>query len=117
MSASDLSGTVQRFDRLYEFDRAPVSAGRLLGPGHFAGARGPAVDAAAAAPAAPARAAALLALAACLVMPWMVFRAGSEGYRDRLDSMRSWLVLPSAVYFIAGTIYYLRRETEQGRIR
>ena len=37
MSAQQASEAINTLDRLYEFDREPVSRDRLLGPGYFAG--------------------------------------------------------------------------------
>ena len=37
MSAQQASEAIRTLDRLYEFDREPVSRDRLLGPGYFAG--------------------------------------------------------------------------------
>ena len=38
MSSSTVSTAAEQLDKLYEFDREPVSEDRLLGPGYFAGA-------------------------------------------------------------------------------
>jgi NCS1 family nucleobase:cation symporter-1 len=49
---------------------------------------------------------ALAALIACLVMPLQVFLAGSAGYSTNLDVLRTWLIAPTLVYFVAGTVFY-----------
>ena len=57
---------------------------------------------------------ALAALVACLVMPMGVFLGGNDRYEAHLAAFRTWLMLPTVVYFVAGTIFYYR--WCQGRI-
>lgn len=53
---------------------------------------------------------ALAALCVCFVMPLRVYLAGREGYADNLDVFKKWLIVPTAVYFVAGTFWQLRRK-------
>jgi len=48
------------------------------------------------------------ALVACFVMPLLVYLAGPEGHAANLVSLRQWLILPSLIYFAAGTLFYIR---------
>jgi cytosine permease len=52
---------------------------------------------------------ALAALIACVAMPLGVFLCGTERYADNLAWFKKWLMLPTLVYFIAGTFWQLRR--------
>ena len=49
---------------------------------------------------------ALAALAACLIMPIRVFTGGVEGYAANLAALRTWLIVPTLIYFVAGTTFY-----------
>jgi NCS1 family nucleobase:cation symporter-1 len=51
---------------------------------------------------------ALAALATCLVLPIWVFLAGGEEYDANLGILRNWMIAPTLVYFVAGTIFYVR---------
>jgi len=52
----------------------------------------------------------LSALIACAVLPFIVYAAGAENHSEILSSFHRWLIVPTAVYFVAGTIFYnLRR--------
>jgi cytosine permease len=52
---------------------------------------------------------ALVALIACLALPLAVWLAGAEGYADNLAWFKRWLLPPTLVYFVAGTVWQLRR--------
>lgn len=49
---------------------------------------------------------ALAALAACLIMPIRVFTGGVDNYAVNLASTRTWLIVPTLIYFVAGTTFY-----------
>ncbi len=53
---------------------------------------------------------ALAALVFCLVMAVRVFQAGSPDTGAQLEWFRKWLIVPTLVYFIAGTGWALLRE-------
>lgn len=42
-------------------------------------------------------------------LPLVVWLAGLEGYDDSLAWFKRWLLLPTLVYFVASTIWQLRR--------
>jgi NCS1 family nucleobase:cation symporter-1 len=46
---------------------------------------------------------ALAALVACVVMPFTIYWAGSDGYAERLARFKEWLIVPTLIYFVAGT--------------
>jgi NCS1 family nucleobase:cation symporter-1 len=53
---------------------------------------------------------AVASLLACAVLPFIVYAAGGESHREVLSSFHGWLMVPTAVYFVTGTIFYnLRR--------
>jgi len=53
---------------------------------------------------------ALASLIACVVLPFVVYAAGVENHAVTLAAFHRWLIVPTAVYFVAGTIFYnLRR--------
>jgi cytochrome c biogenesis protein CcdA len=49
---------------------------------------------------------ALASLIACAVLPFIVYAAGVESHSEILSSFHRWLIAPTAVYFVAGTIFY-----------
>lgn len=53
---------------------------------------------------------ALLSLAVCLLWPLMILVRGTEGYEARLDFFKVWLIVPTLVYFVAGTAYAVLRD-------
>lgn len=56
---------------------------------------------------------AFVCLAVCLLWPIYIFLRGTEGYEMRFTAFKSWLLLPTLVYFVAGTYYAIKRgETE-----
>ncbi len=55
------------------------------------------------------------ALIACFVMPLLVSLAGPEGHAANLARLREWLILPSLIYFVAGTIFYIRWQRSRDR--
>jgi NCS1 family nucleobase:cation symporter-1 len=52
---------------------------------------------------------ALAALIACIAMPLSVYAAGMDDYASEMAWFRRWLILPTLVYFVAGTLWQLRR--------
>jgi NCS1 family nucleobase:cation symporter-1 len=53
---------------------------------------------------------ALASLVACAVLPFIVYAAGGENHSEVMSSFHRWLMVPTAVYFVSGTIFYnLRR--------
>ena len=52
---------------------------------------------------------ALAALIACFVLPFNIYWSGWEGYAERLEWFKNWLILPTLVYFVAGTAWQLLR--------
>jgi len=58
---------------------------------------------------------AVAALIACFVMPLLVSLAGPENHSGNLSQLRQWLILPSLIYFVAGTIFYIRRQRSRDR--
>ena len=56
---------------------------------------------------------ALAALCACIVMALGVYLAGTESYADQLAWFKKWLIVPTLVYFVAGTFWQLRRKVRE----
>ena len=52
---------------------------------------------------------ALACLAWCLLAPVYIFLRGIEGYDGRFESFKAWLILPTLLYFAAGTYYAVKR--------
>jgi hypothetical protein len=48
-------------------------------------------------------------------MPLLVSLAGQEGYAGNLARLRQWLIVPSLVYFVSGTIFYIRWQRSRNR--
>jgi len=59
---------------------------------------------------------ALAALIICVILPFNVFWSGMEGYAGRMVSFKGWLLLPTFVYFAAGTTWKLRRMKKRSGI-
>ena len=55
---------------------------------------------------------ALAALIACFWMPLQVFLGGMDNYDSNMTFFKKWLILPTLVYFIAGTAWRILRERE-----
>lgn len=55
--------------------------------------------------------AAMVGLAACLVLPLVVMTGGASGFEQRLDWMKTWLLLATLVYFAGGILYYRQRQS------
>jgi len=53
---------------------------------------------------------ALASLASCLVLPIWVYVSGGDEYRENLASFKEILIWPSLVYFVAGTIWAVRKD-------
>ncbi len=58
---------------------------------------------------------AVAALIACFVMPLLVCLAGPDGHAGNLAQLRQWLILPSLIYFVAGTLFYIRWQRSRDR--
>lgn len=52
---------------------------------------------------------ALAALLACIAMPLGVYIAGTDSYPNHLAWFKKWLLVPTIIYFVAGTIWQLQR--------
>lgn len=55
---------------------------------------------------------ALTCLAICLIWPLWILLRGTDGYEARFAEFKLWLILPTLIYFVAGTIYLARREKQ-----
>ena len=55
---------------------------------------------------------ALASLAASLAFPIWVALGGIEAFDNRHDWMKLWLTLPTFIYFVSGTVFFLQREKE-----
>jgi len=55
---------------------------------------------------------ALAALAVSLVFPIWVALGGIDAFENRHDWMKLWLTLPTLIYFVGGTVFFLQREKE-----
>ncbi len=53
---------------------------------------------------------ALGSLAVCLIWPIYIFLRGTDGFDGRFELFTTWLIVPTVLYFIAGTWYAVRRE-------
>jgi NCS1 family nucleobase:cation symporter-1 len=53
---------------------------------------------------------ALTALIACIVLPLLVATSKIENYSDIFNSVKTWLILPTIVYFIFGTYWVAKKE-------
>ena len=51
----------------------------------------------------------MVALLACLVLPLRVYAAGDDGYAEHMAWFKRWLLVPTAVYFVAGTYWQMQR--------
>jgi len=56
---------------------------------------------------------ALAALAVSLAFPIWVALGGIDAFKYRHDVMKLWLTLPTLIYFVSGTIFFLQREEER----
>jgi len=52
----------------------------------------------------------LLCLAACLILPLWVYRAGTSRYEDNFTLFKKILIWPSLIYFMAGTLWAVKRD-------
>ncbi len=52
----------------------------------------------------------LLCLAACLILPLWVYKAGTARYEENFTLFKKLLIWPSLIYFIAGTIWAVKRD-------
>jgi len=53
-------------------------------------------------------------LVVCAAWPMYVFSAGAEGHAERLALMRTWMTLPTVLYFIAGTWFAVKWSEAKG---
>ncbi len=53
---------------------------------------------------------AILSLLACLVIPIYIFLKGTDGYQERFEWFKSFLIWPTLLYFVAGTVWISRKE-------
>ncbi|MCX5770210.1 MAG: nucleoside transporter [Candidatus Hydrogenedentes bacterium] len=56
--------------------------------------------------------AAAASLAICILWPIWIFLAGADGYVERFASFKIHIIWPTLLYFIAGTVWYIRYEKE-----
>ena len=57
---------------------------------------------------------ALISLACCLAWPLYLFARGIEGFDARFTTFKLWLIVPTLLYFISGTLYVIQREKREG---
>lgn len=57
---------------------------------------------------------ALAALAVCILWPVWICIAGAEGFEARFALFRVWLIVPTLVYFVAGTYWAIARDMAKG---
>ncbi len=57
-----------------------------------------------------ARIVALACLAVCLGWPIWIFLQGGDGFDERFLAFRKWLIVPTVIYFIFGTIWAVKRD-------
>ena len=58
---------------------------------------------------------ALASLIACFVLPLSVSLGGPESFARNHAVLKSWLIVPTLIYFVSGTVFYLewRKSREQ----
>ena len=56
---------------------------------------------------------ALACLMTCFVLPLWVFLAGTTGYDERLALFQKILIVPTLIYFVAGTTFVIKRDTQK----
>lgn len=52
----------------------------------------------------------IFSLLCCLVIPIYIFIKGTDGYQGRLEWFKSFLIWPTLIYFVAGTVWISRKE-------
>lgn len=57
-----------------------------------------------------ARVVAIGCLAVCAIWPIWIFLQGGEGFQARFDTFRTYLIVPTILYFIAGTTWAIKRD-------
>ncbi len=57
---------------------------------------------------------ALAMLIACVVMPFGIYWSGMDGYAENLTWFKRWLIVPTLIYFVAGTWIAGRRRRPAG---
>lgn len=58
---------------------------------------------------------ALASLVICIGWPLLVFLKGADGYADRLAFFKMWLILPTLLYFVAGTYFAIKWDEAKGK--
>jgi NCS1 family nucleobase:cation symporter-1 len=53
---------------------------------------------------------ALACLLTCLLLPLILFLGAGENYEANLAGFKKWLILPTTLYLVTGTIYYVKRK-------
>lgn len=56
----------------------------------------------------------LASLVICIGWPLLVFLKGADGYAARLAFFKTWLILPTLLYFIAGTYWAMKWDEAKG---
>ncbi|MFP4500131.1 MAG: purine-cytosine permease family protein [Candidatus Hydrogenedentota bacterium] len=57
-----------------------------------------------------ARVVAIGALAVCAIWPIWIYFQGGDGFAERFATFRNWLIVPTVIYFIAGTTWAVKRD-------
>jgi NCS1 family nucleobase:cation symporter-1 len=57
-----------------------------------------------------ARVFAIGALVVCAAWPIWIFTQGGEGFAERFATFRTYLIVPTIIYFIAGTVWAIKRD-------
>lgn len=55
----------------------------------------------------------LTALVACLILPLAVTASNIDNYNRLFDLVKNWLILPTIIYFVFGTYWFVQREKRQ----
>ena len=58
----------------------------------------------------------MAALLACVVMPLIVAACDISNYEHYLDFVKKWLIIPTLIYFVFGTIWRVQREKRNGEL-
>jgi cytosine permease len=55
----------------------------------------------------------MLALLACLILPLIVLMSNPQNYDRMFVIMREWIILPTVIYFLAGSYWRIKRENKK----
>ncbi len=55
---------------------------------------------------------AFICLAICAIWPLWILIAGVDGYDERFATFKTWLIVPTLIYFVSGTFWTLRRKSD-----